>query len=138
MQSVTPSDVKDETTQAQLDTTTETKSISSTPLITLTTLSDNITNEITEGDEELSTEGIRETTFEPTSSEETEDSSEYIGVTGSSSEYPLESEEEEEETTTTMMDSPEANSANTNLTLSTLTPSGNVHTSHLLIFINIC
>lgn len=120
MQSVTPSDVKETT----LETTTEVKTFSSTPLITLTTLSDNITNEITAGDEESSTEKIRETTLEPTSSEEMEDSSEYIGVTGSSSEYPLESEEGDEDTTT---DSLEADFANANLTLSTLTPPGNVH-----------
>lgn len=129
VQSVTPSDVKQETTQAMLDTTTETKMISSTPLITLTTLSDNITNEITSADEETSTEKIRETTLEPSSSEEIEDSSEYIAVTGSSSEYPSESDEEEETTTESL----ETDTDNSNLT--TLVSSGNVHTNHLLIYL---
>lgn len=74
------------------------------------------------GEEELSTDKYRETTLQPTSSEELEDSSEYIGVTGTSSEDILESEEEEEAATTTVAD---IEPINFNLTSST--SPGNTH-----------
>ena len=115
--SVTPSDVK-ASTQLTLNTTLETKIISSTPLITLSTTSDNITNEVEHSEETAATDKISETTLEPTSSEEQEDSSEYIGVTGSSSEYPFESEEDE---TTTI----EPDETTYNITSPILTQPGN-------------
>lgn len=74
------------------------------------------------GEEDLSTDKYRETTLQPTSSEELEDSSEYIGVTGTSSEDILESEEEEEAATTTVAD---IEPINFNLTSST--SPGNTH-----------
>lgn len=114
--SVTPSDTET-STQSSLDTTFDTKTVSAAPLITLSTLSDNITNEITSGEEAEveSTEKIRETTLVPTSSEEEqEDSSEYVGVTGASAEETAESDEDE--TTTT---SAETETINFNLTSST-------------------
>lgn len=120
MPSVSPSEAKT-TTQSSLDTTFDTKTVPATPLITLSTLSDNITNEITLGEEEMTTDKYKETTLQPTSSEETEDSSEFIGVTGTSSEETLESEEEEEAATTVADIEP----INFNLTSST--SPGNTH-----------
>lgn len=120
MPSVTPSDVK-------ASTTLETKIISSTPLITHSTPSDNITNEVELSEETSSTDKILETTLEPTSSEELEDSSEYIGVTGSSSEYPFESEEDE----STTLENVEPDATNANLTSPILTQPGNI--SHSLL-----
>jgi len=131
--SVTPSDAS-ASTQSPLDTSTtlETRIISSTPLITLTTLSDNITNEITPVEEVAeSTEKIRITTLEPDSSEEVDDSSEEIvGVTDVSSEEPTESDEDE---TTTEPGEAEP----LNLTSSTLIQSGNNTTPLITNFVNI-
>lgn len=76
------------------------------------------------GEEEKSTDKYQETTLEPTSSEETEGSSEYIGVTGTSSEEMLGSEEEDETTTTVADIEP----INFNLT-SSASP-GNTHSLH--------
>lgn len=125
--SVTPSDVKASTELTQ-NTTLETKIISSTPLITLSATSDNITNEVELDEETAATDKIIETTFEPTSSEEQEDSSEYIGVTGSSSEYPFDSEEDE----ATTIDNVEPDVTNVNITSPILTQPGNKSCSQII------
>lgn len=87
-----------------------------------------------EEEEEMpQTEKILETTLEPTSSEEVDNSDEYIAVTGSSSEYPTESEEDEEDQTTIEpVDVAETEPTNINLTSSTITQFGN-NTTHKLI-----
>jgi hypothetical protein len=123
--SVTPDEAKTSTPS-----TVEPKIESTTPSLTLSTLSENITNEVTSSEEISPTEKIRETTIEPTSSEEEEEegegeeesSAEYIGVNTST-------ESEEDETTT---ETSETESINVNLTSSTLTQFGN-HTNQSLI-----
>lgn len=121
--SVTPSEAKT-STQSSVDTTQTENKLASTPLIPLATLSDNVTSEIVL-EETFSTEKFRETTFEPMSSEEQEDSSEYIGVTGTSSEDPFESEEDG-----TTTDNLETETININLTSSNLTLIGNDSNNH--------
>lgn len=68
MPSVTPDEFKT-STQSSVDTTLESKFVSSTPLIALSTLSDNLTIEVTSS-EEVSTDRLRETTLNPSSNEE--------------------------------------------------------------------
>lgn len=121
--SVSPSEATT-TTQSSLDTTHDTKTVSVTALMTFPTLSDNITNEIVSGEEVMTTDKYQETTLEPTSSEEMDGSSEYIGVTGTSSEEILGSEEEGEASTTVADIKP----ININLT-SSASP-GNTHSIH--------
>jgi hypothetical protein len=124
--SVTPDEAKLTTTQTPPETTLETRVASSEPLITTQTVFNNMTNEITTGEGEVSTEKLRETTPDPDSSEEEEDSSEYIGVTGSSSEEPTESDEDEATTTEPIeIDSPNNKTSTSTSSESTLTQSGN-------------
>lgn len=129
--SVTPNETKT-STQSTLDTTIESKVAPSTVFTTLPSLSENITNEnIMEEEEMPQTEKVFETTLEPTSSEEVDNSDEYIAVTGSSSEYPTESEEDEEDQTTMEpADVAETEPTNINLTSSTITQFGNTQLIH--------
>jgi hypothetical protein len=134
--SVTPDEAKATTTQAPADTTPETRTASAEPLITPQTVSDDLTNEITpEG--EVSTERLRETTLDPSTSEEVVDeedaSDEYVGVTGSS-------EEEEDESTTEPPEPFSPNNQTSTSSESPLTTAGNSHIPSRLMpkSVNIC
>jgi hypothetical protein len=67
--SVTPSEYK-ASTPSSVDTTLESKITATTPLIALSTLSENLTMEVTSSEEIESTEKFRITTLNPSSDEE--------------------------------------------------------------------